>query len=61
MADAPKWDGEIHRAVNFGDPFDWRTLMVERGLRRSVSGVTVTLRLVMSTNSIACNGLIQGS
>lgn len=26
MADNPYWDGEVHKAVKFGDPFDTRTV-----------------------------------
>jgi hypothetical protein len=26
MADNPYWDGKIHKAVKFGDPFDSRTV-----------------------------------
>jgi hypothetical protein len=25
MADGPRWDGKVYKAVKFGDPFDWRT------------------------------------
>lgn len=26
MADNPYWDGKVHKAVKFGDPFDSRTV-----------------------------------
>jgi hypothetical protein len=36
MTDNPYWDGKIHKAVKFGDPFDSRTVgSVRRSAQRA--------------------------
>jgi hypothetical protein len=35
MAHDPYWDGKIHKAVKFGDPFDPRTV---EGRKRAMRG-----------------------
>jgi hypothetical protein len=37
MADNPYWDGKVHKAVKFGDPFDSRTVEGrKRAMRRAI-------------------------
>jgi hypothetical protein len=55
VADGLQWDGKVHRAAKFGDPFDWRTVRAIRGLK-SLNGGGATPRLGMLMNSTVLNG-----
>jgi hypothetical protein len=39
MADNPYWDGKIHKAVKFGDPFDLRSVGGMRGSAQQAAQV----------------------
>jgi hypothetical protein len=39
MIDNPYWDGKVHKAVKFGDPFDSRTVEGRKQAAQQVAQV----------------------